>query len=95
MARSKKQPAPQSEGTHMGNVLRDSLIRLGYVEKRVSLARVLETIEANTGQKMTRQRLYNILESPTVTPRTLADLAKGLGITELELLTGKVEKGHR
>lgn len=95
MARPKNQPPPESEETHMGNVLRDSLIRLGYVEKRVSLARIAETIEANTGRKMTRQRLYNILEKPTVTPKTLKDLAEGLGLTELELLTGKSEKRHR
>lgn len=74
----------------MGNVLRDSLIRLGYVEKRVSLAKIMETIEANTKEVYSRQRLYNILESPTVTPKVLASLAKGLGITELELLSGQL-----
>jgi hypothetical protein len=92
MGRPKKQLSKEIEGTHMGNVLRDSLIRLGYVEKRVSLAKIAEVIKANTGENISRQRLYNILESPTITPKALATLAKGLGLTELELLTGQAEQ---
>jgi hypothetical protein len=96
MARKKEDRVRDLEGNHMGNVLRQSLIGLGYHEPpTVSLRAVIAAIEHNTGKKITKQRLYNVLESPDVTPATLQMLADGLRVSVAELMAGRTGKKSR
>lgn len=80
----------------MGKVIEKTLLALGYVEPaKVKLTEVCRDIERRSGQKISKQRLAAILKAETLEPKTIENLAEGLGITVAELMSGNPRKKPR
>lgn len=77
-------PAPGEPG--MGPILRMNFCRLGYSDLVVRVGEVADKVTANTGKKMTKQRVSGLLNAVRATPETIETLARGLGVEVSELL---------
>ena len=68
-----------------GDTIAANLARLGLADRVVRHAEIARRIEQNTGKKISRQRISNIIGSLRVRPTAVAMLAEGLRIKPEEL----------
>lgn len=92
---AKKRPESIGGGS-VGNLIKHTLINMGYVEEpAVKLTEVSRIVTEKTGRNLSKQRLKAILEAERLAPDTLDWLALGLGISVAELVSGGPGKKTR
>jgi hypothetical protein len=77
----------------VGSIIKQTLINMGYVEEpAVKLTEVARIVTEKTDKNLSKQRLKAILEADRVSAETLNWLARGLGISVAELVSGGPQK---
>lgn len=84
MARKSLGRSPGS-GRADGELLAANLVRLGYADLVIRTSEVADTVSERTGKKLSRQRVFNLLNSIHIRPETFEQIAKGLGVKVSEL----------
>lgn len=69
-----------------GPVLAKNLVRLGYADQVVRTTEVAKLVALNTGKPISRQRVAALLNAVRINPKTIAMIAKGLGVSPDELM---------
>jgi len=70
----------------IGPILAANFARLGYSETVTKTSEVARLVSENSGRKITRQRISNLLNAVRVNQETLDMIAKGLGVNPKELV---------
>jgi hypothetical protein len=81
--KSAKQKGSKPRKAHMGRVLAENLVRLGWAERivRVRAQEICDRMEGG----MVRQRINALLGAETIRPETLKRIADAIGVKPDEL----------